>query len=144
MFNNKRKIIINAVGVIFFIGILSFTYFRYSRYKVGPEIVSINIEKFMNVDKPSLSIKGELKNTQSIDINNRDIILQDKKTFHEILVFSPGTNIIDIGLKDAFGKVRSYSYNIFYKTETTKHPKTLGEAKDLVNQNEIEEELLQE
>lgn len=143
MFNNKRKIIFNTAGIIFFILILSFTYFRYSQYKIGPEIISINMKKFMDVEKPSLSVDAEIKNTQSVTLNKRNILLHNKKTFHEILVFSPGVNIIEIELKDAFGKDKLYTYSVFYKNKDQNFPKTLKEAKIQKKTKEAEDLLIE-
>ncbi len=129
MFHNTRKNIFRSIGLVIFITILFFVYTRYTKYRTGPQIVSLNIHDFMTVSSPSLLVNAELKNIQSVVINGRNITLQDKIYFHEILVFSPGTNIIEIVLTDAFGKEKHYIYNIFYRAKDTNHLKTLTEAR---------------
>ena len=129
MLNNPRKVIFRIFGLIIFISILLFAYGRYSRYIKGPEIVTINIQKFTTIENPSLILETTLENTKSVTINGRDIILNNRKNFNEIMVFSLGTNILEIELTDTFGKTKTYIYNIFYKGEKIDYPKTLNEAK---------------
>lgn len=142
MFNNKRKVVLNTIGIIIFIGIFIFSYFRYSRYRKGPEIVSINIEKYMSVESPSLSIDAMIKNTKEARINGRDIILNNKVNFNEIVVFSSGNNIIEIVLTDTFGKIKSHIYNIYYKQDIDSIPRNLKKAKEILEE-EVTHELIE-
>mgnify|MGYP006866090574 CR=1 FL=1 len=43
------------------------------------------MESYMNVVAPSLAIHGEIQNTKSVSINGRDLFLNEKKTFSEII-----------------------------------------------------------
>ncbi len=140
MFSDIRKTLLRSLGIIIFIGILIFTYFRYSAYIHGPEITSVNLETFMSVENPSIIIKADIKNTQSVIINGRNIILKEKSNFDEIITFSPGTNSIEIQLIDTFGKERKYLYTVYYTPiENIDYPKTLTEAK---NKQDLEQEEL--
>ncbi len=124
-----RKIIFKVIGIIVFITIAIFSYYQYRFYVNGPEIVDINIQNHMETKTPSLSIKATLSNTKNITINGKDISIINKKNINELVVFSPGNNIIKIVLKDAFGKDKSYLYNIYYLTDHKEY-KTLKELKE--------------
>jgi hypothetical protein len=134
--NKAQKLLFTSIGIIIFAGILSFSFYHYTRYKKGPEIISINLQKFTSIEKPSLKVIGKIENTKSVKINERDIILENKKKFEEIIVFSPGDNIIEVLLEDAFGKKKSYLYHIYYNSEKEEYAKTLKEAKEIKTQEE--------
>ena len=123
------KKIIKILGIIFFIFILIFIYNRYARIRSGPKISSINIQEYMSVKSPSLELHGQGENIENIFINGRPLILKERNIFDEILVFSPGLNIIEVLLEDAFHKKKKYTYHIFYQTEKTDYPITLSQAK---------------
>ncbi|MGB0925437.1 MAG: hypothetical protein ACPGTS_01870, partial [Minisyncoccia bacterium] len=112
MFTDPRKIMFRVIGALVCASILIFIYSKYNRYITGPEIVSINIENHQTTETPSLFLQAEVTDTQSIFLNGRSLILQNKKNIEEIIVFSPGNNIIEIVLEDSFGKSREYVYHI--------------------------------
>ncbi len=123
-----RKNIFKLLGIILFIAIAIFSYYQYRFYRNGPEIENINIKDHMRIIEPSIEIKATLLNTKAVTLNGRVIKIIDNKKIEELVVFSPGDNIITIGLKDNFGNTKSYSYDIYYSVED-KHYKTLEEIK---------------
>ena len=137
----SQKIIFQSLGILIFIAILIFSYSGYRRHRKGPEIIHINLQKFMETQKPSLKLQAQLKNVQSVRINERNIIIKNDKKINEILVFSPGDNIIEIGLTDPFGKKKIYLYHIFYRDRKYTYPQTLKEAQKIQKEQASENEL---
>ncbi len=136
----SQKIIFQLVGAFIFIGILIFIYLGYARYRTGPQISTINLQKFTETQQASLRLKIELKNTQSVSINGREMLIKNGNTVDEILVFSPGDNIINIGLTDSLGKHRNYEYHIFYKAPKQEYPYNLKDAQKEREQEKEETE----
>ena len=137
----SQKIIFQIVGALIFIGIVIFIYFGYARYRKGPQINSINLDRFMEVHTPSLTLTAELKNTKAVNINGRETLIKNGNTLSEILVFSPGDNIIHIRLTDSLSKQRDYEYHIFYVDKEQHYPYSLHEAQESLQQQTEEESL---
>ena len=78
----------------------------------------------MTVNHPSINIHADVTRTKSVKINGRNILLKNGKTFDDLIVFSPGSNIIDIVLQDVFGKTKSYHYSLYYDAEAIGAPET--------------------
>lgn len=141
MFTDIRKIILRTIGIVVFILIAIFSYYQYRSYVNGPEIVKINIKDYTETRDPSITLDAEIINTKKININNRSVAIKNDNNIKEIVVFSPGNNIIKIGLEDIFGKKRSYIYNIYYSTVLTDYS-TLQEVKHRKSEEETEAEEL--
>lgn len=103
---------------------------QHKKYLLGPEIISLNINPYTTSIKNSIKLKGIVSNTKIMSLNQRNIILEKHKNFEEIIVFSPGNNIIEIRLVDPFGKEKKYTYNVYLKGVKKEFPKTLIEAKN--------------
>ena len=113
MTHSPQKIIFMGIGIVFFLFILLFGYYRFSPYIQGPLIIETNIKPYQTINNPIMRVKGKLKNTSSMKIENRDVMITDSHTFDEIIVLSPGRTIIEMELMDTFGKTRLYKYEIY-------------------------------
>jgi hypothetical protein len=138
MLNRAQKILLNGLGLLIFIIVIIFSYYGYRSYRNGPQIKNINMTKFFSTDKEESVIKGELENTKLAKINGREILLENGKNFEEIIVFSPGDNIIELSLEDAFRKTKKYFYHIFYTGNRGDIPMTLKEAFEIEKSKEAE------
>lgn len=128
MEQSKRSIIIRGIGLIFFIFVIIFGYNRFGRYIHGPQIVEISLKEYQQIDSLSLPITGTVRNVELISINGQNITINDKNTFNEIIVLSPGYTIIDIDLIDPFGKEKTYSYSIETTAKNPLYVSTLKET----------------
>lgn len=115
-------------GIIFFILIVIFSYSRFGRYINGPIMKEISIDTYEEIQDLTLAINGKVKNTETLTINNRTITLNQDNTFNEIIVVSPGLTIIDIYMVDAFGKSKTYQYNIYSTGTNPEYESTYTEA----------------
>lgn len=129
MERTPRTILLSALGIVFFIGIIIFGYNRFGRYIDGPEITSINLDQHQTISELYYHIQGSVENTTQIRINNNDITLNQDKTFKHISAISPGTTDIDIEIQDPFGKKRNYTYTISSTYSQKEYISTLNEAR---------------
>ena len=88
----------------------------------------ISIDTYEEIQDLTLTINGRVKNTETLTINNRTITLNQDNTFNEIIVVSPGLTIIDIYMVDAFGKSKTYQYNIYSTGTNPEYESTYTEA----------------
>ncbi len=131
MQEEAKKILIRSSLFILLSGVALLTYYRFSFYLTGPELVSINLQRFEETDSAWKEVVIETKNTQSVRINSRLVPLENKTKARSILVFHPHENIIEVELSDRFKKTKTYLYHIYFKKELdTDIPKTLKEAKE--------------
>jgi len=140
MERNPRRVITTTIGILFFIFILLFGYNRFERYINGPEMVLISLEQYQVIDNFSMVVTGTVKNTQSISINNRPLILNQDNSFTEMIVVSPGLTIIEIDMSDSFGKTKQYLYQIYSTGETTDYYSTYEETEQPIEEKELSEE----
>ena len=141
MFTEPRKILFRSIGLLLLAIVIIFAYHRYKPYIAGPSLAKINLESYMSVDEPFINVQADIKNTQSVTINGRDIFLEKKEDFEEIIALSKGVNTLEIRLEDTFGKEKIYRYTIYYTAEERDIPISLEIAKE----RQVEElELLKE
>jgi hypothetical protein len=139
MERTPRTVLITTLGILFFILILIFGYNRFGRYINGPEIVEISIEEYQTIADTRIEITGQVHNVQNISMNNRDLILADDKKFREIIVVSPGKNILEIDVVDPFGKEREYIYHIYSTQEKDTYPNSYSQAQELQTEENQED-----
>lgn len=129
MYRTPRKILIKSIGIIFFIFILVFAYSRFGRYLQGPEIVRISVQENTTIEALHLELYGAVINTESIHINGRMVQINNDLSFNEIIVLSPGKNMLDIRVQDSFGKTEDYVYTL-YSTVSGEFQISKEEVKD--------------
>lgn len=141
MQENARKILV-SFGILFLIIFIGFLgYYRFLSYLKGPEIISINIKDYEITTTPWKKLKLEIKNTEKVEVNLKNIPIQENNNVNTIIVFHKNENIIKIKLTDHFNNKREYLYHIYLKKDIQKKlPKTLAQAKE--NKEEQEDKPL--
>jgi hypothetical protein len=66
------------------------------------------------VDTPVTNIKGRVKNTSRIQMNDRDISVDARGEFTEKFVLSKGSNIIKLAGQDRFGRQSEVFVEVLY------------------------------
>jgi len=141
MERTPRKILVKGISVIFFIFILVFAYNRFGRYLQGPEIVRISVEEQTILEELYLELYGSVINTDYMYINGRIVKINNDLSFNEVIILSPGKNILDIKLEDSFGKEKKYVYTL-YSTAQNKQYETTYQDTQIINKEILEEALL--
>lgn len=136
MRTEPRTMILRILGLTFLGLIILFGINRFSKYINGPEITAINLENNSYNKQGFHILKADIKNTDTISLNKRDLIINEGTSIEEIIVFSPGRNIIEIELIDPFGKKKKYTYTVFGDMPETDTPKNLAEAQKAQSEKE--------
>ena len=106
---------ISFVGLFLFIGIFTYekTCFILNGVKIKAQIEPI-------VNTGLVSIKGNAEKAIKITINDREIFVDKKGNFSEVLSPLDGYSIIKIYAKDKFGKEAHKTFNLIKKENQTK------------------------
>ena len=109
--NLKR--IIKVVGTLgFFIFIIIYSLFRMKTISTGVDLVVQNIENGGIYTEGVLEIKGNAKRAKVLEINGREISINQNGDFTDFLVLSPGYNIITVSAEDKFGKITKETFEV--------------------------------
>lgn len=84
---------------------------------MGPSIeILLPTPNITEIATSTLLIKGMVKNSTYISINERPIYIDTRGFFEEKLLLGEGSNIIIVRAKDRFGAEEKKLLNIYYKT----------------------------
>lgn len=100
----KHANIKNLIFAVLLISILGYTYFQMRNLVTGPIIVITEPKSGAVLTSPRVSIIGTTKNISSIELNNRQIFINEQGSFAEKTLLSPGYNVVTLEAKDRFGR----------------------------------------
>jgi len=114
-----KKILSIGSGVLVILIILSYAYFQSRNIILGPQIILVEPENGLTVDKALLLVRGGTKNAKEITLDGRPIFIDLKGDFAEQLLLAPGYNIIVLTAKDAQGRVVEKKIELVYQHAPT-------------------------
>jgi len=122
MKRTPRQLLIYILFTLLFVGTIAYGYSRYNRVRKGPVITHINLEPYQNISERWLTLEGKVANTQTLEINNNNILMSDEGEFTVTTPLSPGYNTIDIYQQDGFGTKNHHTYTVYSQaTHKTKN-----------------------
>lgn len=95
--------------------IIFYTIFQTKSLAKGVDFDVVGITDGEVFEKDILALTGKAVHANYITVNGREILVDEKETFAEELVLSPGINIVTFEAKDRFNKRTSFEYRVFYK-----------------------------
>ncbi|MFC1731271.1 hypothetical protein ACFL6I_13135 [candidate division KSB1 bacterium] len=102
--NFRHANIKNAVFALLIIAILGYTYFQMQNLVTGPVINISEPQNGATLTSSQIEVTGTTKNISSINLNDRQIFIDESGVFGEKLLLSPGYNIITLRAEDKFGR----------------------------------------
>jgi capsule polysaccharide export protein KpsE/RkpR len=103
--NNTASIIKTFIAIAVIIIIIGYTLFNSRLFIKGPQIIIDSPENGAVIsDKPLINISGKAINISHIEINGRQIYIEENDAFSESLLLDSGYNIIQITAEDKFGR----------------------------------------
>lgn len=118
--NNNQKLFAKIALGALFIFILSFGFFRAYHLIFGVKIKNINIKNWVTLEENTERITGNAYGAILLTLNGREILVDKKGNFDEIVALYPGYNIIDLEAKDKFGSKDHKNYQLIYKPKNEK------------------------
>ena len=110
----KRANIKILIVILLLIGILGYTYFQMQSLVTGPVITILEPLNGATLTSSLVEVTGTAKNISSINLNGRQIFIDESGTFKEKLLLSPGYNIITLRAKDKFGRETEKMLELVY------------------------------
>ncbi len=121
-----------ALAVLVGLGLLTYLWMEVSGFAIAPKLVlSQPQNEELQIDKNSLTLKGQTDDNASITINKETIPVSDQGNFTQSITLQPGYNILNIQAKNQGGKVTSKTLQIVVdnKEEDGKISKVRGQSK---------------
>ncbi len=100
MKRNLRTITI----IIFFLLFVLYAGFETLKLFLGPSLVINNPKNLSTITEPELTVSGHVERVSYITINDRQIFADKSGYFEDKLLLLPGYNIIEVSVRDRFGK----------------------------------------
>lgn len=104
------------------LSLVGYAFFNSRFLLQGPEIVLADVNSDSNIihtDTKDFSLKGKVKHSSYITVNNRPIMVDESGNFNEKLLLSNGVSIIDIYARDKFGKEAREKIDVVYAGATS-------------------------
>lgn len=126
MKRNPRTLIIIAFFALF----LLYGAFETAKLFLGPSLVIETPKDLSTIEDPFITVNGHVKRVAYITINDRQIFADTKGYFEDKLLLLPGYNIIELQVKDRFGKELKKELKLWYKKTETKEESSEEESED--------------
>lgn len=107
-FNIKVFLIVFSIALLIFYGL-----FNARSIILGPSIDVYTPKTNSETTENTLIIKGKAKNATLISLNQRPISIDKNGLFEEKLLLSPGSNIIEIKVRDRFKNEVSKTLKVY-------------------------------
>lgn len=95
-----RQMILSVLGVI----LLAYVLFQARFLILGPRISIESPRDAEEVYSPLLTLEGQAENVARIELNGRQIFVDEEGRWSEKLLLSPGTSIMTLTARDRFGR----------------------------------------
>lgn len=102
----KKYIIITAV-----IGVLALVGYNVRDAVFGTPLQVVAAENGSTIYDSFVSLSGVARQARELLINGRSVALDRSGNFTDAIILSPGYNIVEIALKDRFGKTETKTYH---------------------------------
>ena len=110
-----RKNIKITIILLLILLVVGYTLYEVQRIVMGPKIIIDSPKNGITVSTSSLEIIGTTKNINDISLDDRKIFVDEKGDFDEVLLLSPGYNVIDMKASDKFDSETEKTLEVIYK-----------------------------
>ena len=114
----KRNLRTTAI-IIFFLLFVLYAGFETIKLFLGPSLIINNPKDLTTVTEPELTVSGQVERVSYITINDRQIFADKTGHFEDKLLLLPGYNIIEVAVRDRFGKEVDKTLKIWYTKEAS-------------------------
>jgi hypothetical protein len=117
--NRAARTVGIILGCLFAATIIGYAYYKTKNLILGPTITITNPQNNASTTESLVHLKGIIKNSTEVSVNNRKVYISEKGELDEKLLLLPGYNIITINAKDRFGHSTSQTIqSVFVETKT--------------------------
>lgn len=117
-----QKTITRGVAAFIFLIIIGYAYFEAREYLSGPQLLITEPEDgFVTTESP-LRVMGEAHNITEILLNGNPIFVDENGAFQRLVPLALGYSVIEIAVKDRFGREKKLSVRGTYEPAETPFP----------------------
>lgn len=113
----ENKHIKIALVLLVFLSLGGYGYYQSRGYIRGPQLFIQSPTDGETITAQLTEIRGQTKNISKIDLNDRQIFVDESGHFVEQLLLHVGYNIIKVSVEDRYGRNVSQSLEIVFKPE---------------------------
>ncbi|OHA38666.1 MAG: hypothetical protein A3G52_04305 [Candidatus Taylorbacteria bacterium RIFCSPLOWO2_12_FULL_43_20] len=110
--NTKFYLRVCVIVVVVFV-ISTYVFFRTKDMARGATITILEPQTGA-ARSPALDVRGKITRSSAVFMNDRKIYLDETGNFKEVVVLSPGYNIITIRAEDRFGRRKEKKLELVY------------------------------
>jgi hypothetical protein len=103
--NVMRKNIRVMSVIVFFVLFVLYAGFETVKLFLGPSLIVDSPKDLATISDPLITVSGTVKRVSYITINDRQIFADTEGKFSDKLLLQSGYNIIEVEVKDRFGKI---------------------------------------
>ncbi len=148
--NKLRRTVITSLFVVVGFALLFYVHYQSKDFIGGPEIEIISPQNGELFNKPLVFIEGKATNIAHLELNGRQIFVNENNIFNEKLLLLDGYNIITIKAVDRFDREVQKELELvliedpsIISTLDEKPDKSLNEAvlEEIIEENDQEENI---
>lgn len=110
-----RRTVQIALGGMILTALFAYGAFQARDLIKGPEIAITSPQSGATVQASMVRITGEATRVSSIELNDRDIFIDQNGRFREPITLSPGYNVIKVEATDRFGRTTSNTLRLVHQ-----------------------------
>lgn len=94
------------------LGIFAFVIGNMRDMLFGAPLSIATVADGTTLSEGSLPISGKAKHARELFINGRSILIDREGNFSDLVLLSPGYNVVEVMLRDQFGKEKTERYHL--------------------------------
>lgn len=114
---NARSIIIRAVLIVFFLGIVVYGLFATRDLIRGPYIEISEPVDGMTTASSTVGVKGKVMRVSELTVNDSPVAISTMGDFEDTVLLQPGYNVLSIKVQDRFGKKIEKNLGLIRQTD---------------------------
>lgn len=116
MQRSPRQLVRYTVGALVLIAAGIYLYTQLDTFIGGPTLsITEPADNSSVVTEEQLVVRGTAHNIDTLSLNGRGISVDQNTEFHEMLLVTPGFNIIEVTAEDRFGRTETQTRFVIYK-----------------------------
>ena len=110
----SKKFLKNAGIIVIIVIITTYIFYQTRGFVRGPILSFTYPSSGMTMKNSAVEIRGIAKNTTYITMNGEQIFVDEEGNFKEEILLLDGYNIVEVKIKDKFGREKSEKLELVY------------------------------
>ncbi len=117
-----QRTISRGIAVCILLAILGYAYFEARPFLSGPQLsVTQPLDGFSVAESP-IVVSGSVRHITEITLNGNPIVVDEEGVFERLVPLAPGYAVIEVSVKDRFGRTRTETLHGTYTPQKSVFP----------------------